>query len=108
MRLSMHVETKPERNGGTKMSTTIKQESGNIPEKKFSTGSLVATVWQNQGKNKDGTDVAYRTVSFQRRYIDDKGEWQSTSSLRVNDLPKASLILQKAFEYVVMKEEASA
>ena len=78
--------------------------SGNIPEKKFSTGSLNATVWQNQGKNKEGLDVSFRTVTFQRRYKDKNGEWQSTSSLRINDLPRASLILQKAFEYLVMKE----
>jgi len=82
----------------------IENVSGNIPEKKFSTGGLTATVWENQGKNKEGLDVCYRTVSFQRRYMDKNGDWQSTNTLRVNDLPKASLVLQKAFEYLVMKE----
>jgi hypothetical protein len=78
--------------------------SGNIPEKKFSTGTLSATVWQNQGKSKTGEEVSYRTVSFQRRYMDQKGEWQTANSLRINDLPKASLVLQKAYEYLVIKE----
>jgi len=82
--------------------------SGNIPEKKFSTGGLNATVWQNQGKNKEGLDVSYRTVTFQRRYKDKNGEWQSTSTLRINDLPKASLILEKAYEYLVMKDMQEA
>ena len=82
----------------------VENVSGNLPEKKFSTGGLTATVWENQGKNKEGLDVSYRTVSFQRRYMDKNGEWQSTSTLRVNDLPKASLVLQKAYEYLVMKE----
>ena len=82
--------------------------SGNIPEKKFSTGALTATVWENQGKNKEGLDVSFRTVSFQRRYMDKNGEWQSTSTLRINDLPKASLVLQKAYEYLVMKELQNA
>ncbi len=82
----------------------IENVSGNMPEKKFSTGALVATVWQNQGTSKTGEDVSYRTVSFQRRYKDPSGEWKSTSTLRVNDLPKASLVLQKAYEYLVMKE----
>lgn len=81
---------------------------GNVPEKKFSTGGLSATVWENQGKNREGIDVSYRTVSFQRRYMDKNGEWQSTSTLRVNDIPKASLVLQKAYEYLVMKELQSA
>ena len=86
----------------------VENVSGNLPEKKFSTGGLTATVWENQGKNKEGLDVSYRTVSFQRRYMDKNGEWQSTSTLRVNDLPKASLVLQKAFEYLVMKEMQNA
>ncbi len=87
------------------MNTKIETEniSGNIPEKKFSTGGLSATVWENQGKSKTGEEVSFRTVSFQRRYKDKNGDWQSTSTLRINDLPKASLVLQKAYEYLVMK-----
>ena len=70
------------------MSTKIETENvtGNMPEKKFSTGGLTATVWENQGKNRAGIDVSYRTVSFQRRYTDKNGEWQSTSTLRVSDI----------------------
>ena len=92
------------------MNTSIKTEtvSGNIPEKKFSTGGLTATVWQNQGKSKTGEEVSFRTVSFQRRYVDKDGEWKSTSTLRINDLPRASLVLQKAYEYLVMKELGNA
>ena len=76
----------------------------NIPEKKFSTGVVTATVWQNQGKGRNGEIVGYRTVSLQRRYKDRNGVWQSANSLRVNDLPRASLVLQKAFEYLVLRE----
>ena len=75
------------------------------PEKRFSTGSIAATIWNNQGKGRNGEAVSYRTVSFQRRYKDPNGTWQTSNSLRVNDLPRASLVLQKAFEYLVMKEE---
>ncbi len=54
------------------MNTDVKTEtvSGNMPEKKFSTGAVSATVWQNEGKNKTGEPVNYRTVSLQRRYKD--------------------------------------
>ncbi len=76
----------------------------NIPEKKFSTGVVTATVWQNHGRSRTGEIVEYRTVSFQRRYKDKNGVWQNASSLRLNDLPKASLVLQKAYEYLVLKE----
>jgi len=77
----------------------------NIPEKKFSTGVVTATVWQNQGKGRNGEETSYRTVSLQRRYKDRNGVWQSANSFRVNDLPKASLVLQKAYEYIVLREQ---
>lgn len=78
----------------------------NIPEKKFSTGVVTATVWQNNGKGRNGEQVAYRTVSLQRRYKDKNGVWQTANSLRVNDLPKASLVLQKAYEFLVIRDQA--
>ena len=81
-------------------------ETRNVPEKKFSTGVITATVWQNAGKGRNGEAVSYRTVSLQRRYKDKNGVWQSANSFRVNDLPKASLVLQKAYEYVVLREQS--
>lgn len=88
------------------MNENIKTEtvSGNIPEKKFSTGAISATVWENQGKSKSGEAVSFRTVSLQRRYKDKEGNWQSTNTLRINDLPRVSLVLQKAYEYLVLKD----
>ncbi len=76
----------------------------NIPEKKFSTGVITATVWQNQGRSRNGEVVGFRTISLQRRYKDKNGAWQSASSLRLNDLPKATLVLHKAYEYLVLRE----
>ena len=85
-----------------------KMESRNVPEKKFSTGVITATIWQNQGKGKDGEAVAYRTVSLQRRYKDKNGLWQTANSFRINDLPKASLVLGKAYEYLVLRENVNS
>ncbi len=73
------------------------------PEKKFSTGSVSATVWQNTGKSRNGEEVSFRTVSFQRSYKDKEGNWKTTSTLRTNDLPKAALVIQKAYEYLVLR-----
>ena len=84
--------------------------SENKPEKKFSTGAVRATIWKNSGKNKTtGEAVEYRTISIDRSYKDKNDEWQSTNSLRVNDLPKAALVLNKAYEFIVLKDsEAQA
>ena len=76
----------------------------NTPEKRFTTGAITATVWNNQAKAKTGEATEYKTVSFQRRYKDLNGAWKSTNSLRVNDLPRAALVLQKAYEYIIIRE----
>ncbi len=80
-----------------------------MPEKKFSTGAISATVWKNNGTSKrTGEPVEFRTVTLQRRYTDKEGKWQTSGSLRITDLPKATLVLQKAFEYLVLKGQGSA
>ena len=78
-------------------------ETKNVPEKKFSTGAVSATVWQNQGRGRNGEVVDYRTISLQRSYKDKNGVWQKTTSFRINDLPKAALVLQKAYEFSVLR-----
>lgn len=78
-------------------------QQNNTPEKRFSTGAVSATVWRNTGVGKNGP-VEFRTVSFQRSYKDKEDKWQHTSSLRLHDIPKATLVLNKAFEFLVMRE----
>lgn len=79
----------------------------NMPEKKFRAGAISATVWSNEAKDKEGKAIAYKTVSFERRYKDAKNSWQSTHTLRLNDLPRAKLVLDKAFEYLALHESPS-
>ncbi|MEA3430713.1 MAG: hypothetical protein U9R08_05550 [Nanoarchaeota archaeon] len=76
-----------------------------LPEMKFSTGAIQVTVWKNEGQLKTGEKTEYRTVSFGRRYKDKNGEWKSTNSLRVNDLPRAVVLLNKAFEHLVLRNQ---
>jgi hypothetical protein len=97
-----HVEIKSERKEATKMET---KNTGNLPEKKFRAGAISVTVWKNQGKGKDGDEVEYQTISIERNYKDKAGAWQTTNSMRINDLPKASAALQKAYEFIVVKEQ---
>ena len=78
---------------------------GNAPEKKFRAGAISATVWLNRGQKATGEETEYRTVSLERSYTDKEGNWQSTNSFRVNDLPKVALLAQKAYEFQVFKEQ---
>ncbi len=70
------------------------------PEQSFRAGAISASVWVNT--TKEG-DKEYRTVTFERRYQDKDGQWKSASSLRLNDLPRAAVVLAKAYEYLVLK-----
>ncbi len=74
----------------------------NQPEKKFSTGAISATVWKNTAIGKDGKAFESHTVSLQRRYKDKTGQWQSTNSLRLNDLPKVELVVKEAYKYLTL------
>ena len=80
--------------------------TGNKPEKKFRAGGISATVWQNNGQNKNGEPVTFRTISLERNYKDKNEEWKSTNSFRITDLPKVALVANKAYEYIVMSDEA--
>jgi hypothetical protein len=52
--------------------------------------------------------VVYRTISLERGYKDKNGEWKSTNSFRINDLPRAALVLQEAYRYIVLKDMQSS
>ncbi len=83
-------------------------EEKKLPEKKFRAGAISATIWQNDGQRKDGTVASFNTISFERGYKDKEGNWKSTSSLRVADIPRAVVVLNKAYEYLVMKQGNNA
>lgn len=85
----------------------------NRPEKKFVAGAVSATVWKNSsnmGAASSGMpeNANYYTISLQRAYKDKSGNWKTSASLRANDLPKASLVLNKAYEYMVFKDSADS
>ena len=72
------------------------------PEQRFQSGGVVASVWENEIE-KEGGVTSFKSVSFERRYQDKSGEWKSTSSLRVSDIPRAIMVLEKAYEYLSLK-----
>ena len=72
------------------------------PEKTFRCGGIEASVFENQIL-KGGKNIAIKKIAFQKRYKNADGEWDSTHSLDINELPKAILALQQAYEYLVTK-----
>lgn len=80
------------------------QTKANQPKKRYMAGGIVATVWENEHE-KDGKKFSFQTVKLERVYKDDNDEWKNTNSFRVSDLPKATLVLDKAFQFLSLKDE---
>jgi hypothetical protein len=110
------VEIKCEKPGGTKMYEKQKsipqnginekvEDKINLPENKFRAGAITATIWKNS-LNKDGTEASFNSITLERSYKDKSGNWQTTSSFRINDLPRLTLLLNKAYEYITCKQDA--
>jgi len=70
------------------------------PEKTFKVGAVRASIFRNTIE-KNGQSIPLPKVVIEVRYKDKMGQWQGTNSLSLNDLPKAILALQKAFEYLM-------
>jgi len=73
------------------------------PEKKFKAGAVAATVWIN--KTEKGS---FPSIQLSRSYLDKENNWKDTNSYKMNDIPKALLVLGEAYKYVAMKEKEKA
>ena len=73
------------------------------PLKKIRSGAISATIWENQ-QEKDGKKFSFQSVTLERTYKDKDDNWQSTNNLRSMDLPRAILVLQKAYEFIALNE----
>jgi len=70
------------------------------PDIVFKHGTCNAAIFTKEITTADGQVRTIRSVSFQKRFRDKNGEWQVTSYLDVHDLPKAVLVLNKAYDYL--------
>ena len=78
------------------------------PEKVFRIGSVSASVFVNEFDTDSGKR-RIRSVSLQRRYRDDNdGEWKSSTSFGLGELPQALAALDLAMKHMVSKEAAIA
>ncbi len=78
-------------------------DKDNQPEKKFRAGGVVATIWKNKQKNKEGKEFEVYSINVDRTYKDGD-EFKQTSSMKVNDLPKLALVANEAYAYLNLKD----
>ena len=78
---------------------TMTDEAKNSKPEHCRVGAIEVAIWTNNSGKGD-----YQTVTMQRSYKDKDDKWQKTQTLRINDIPKAVLALQKAYEKILVKE----
>ncbi len=77
----------------------------NKPEKKFSCGSISASIWANTKVVTDET-VKFYSVTINKAYKEGE-EWKYTNSFNIEDLPKVVLVATEAYKYVQLRENHS-
>jgi len=76
------------------------------PETVFRIGPVRASVFVNEIDG-EGGKRSFRTVAIQRRYRDESdGEWKSSNSFGLGELPQAITALDLAMNHVAAKESA--
>lgn len=77
------------------------------PEITFKMGAVRASIFRNTIE-RNGQKIPLPKVVLEVRYKDKHGEWKGTNSLSLNELPKAILALQKAYEYLLANRDGVA
>lgn len=80
----------------------------NQPVKKLRAGAISVSVFKNNGKGRNGEATTFNSVVLQKRYKDKNGDWQTSNSFNVNDLPKAAMLMTKVYELIVMKQAGAS
>jgi hypothetical protein len=75
----------------------------NKPVKNFKAGAISVAVWPNTTKE---DHRIFHTVTLERSYKDEKGEWHSTPSLRKQDLLGTARLLGQAYDFMQTKDIA--
>jgi hypothetical protein len=67
----------------------------NAPVAKFRVGFVTASVWKN--------DNSFYSVTLQRSYKDDRGEWQNADNFSHGDLLCAAKVLERAENWIASR-----
>jgi hypothetical protein len=76
------------------------QPASNRPADSVRIGNIEAAIWRNANETATGANPFY-TISLLRHYKDAQGEWKTTNSYSVDDLPVVAKVSDKALDLVL-------
>jgi hypothetical protein len=72
------------------------------PARSFRAGKLSLAIWEHES-TLDDRRITRHSISFQKRYFDaQENQWKDSSTLFANELPQLRLLLDKAYEYLIL------
>lgn len=72
----------------------------NKPDYSHRLNRMEVAVWKNESDAK-----IWHNITFQRSYRDAEGNLQSTTNLRMEDMPTLVFLSAKAYEFLASKEQ---
>jgi len=80
---------------------------GNLPIKKYRSGSIDLAIWSNVKKTREGEEISFKTVSLRRSWKDREQDiWRDEKiNLRKADIQRCLVLLQKAQEELLLTDE---
>lgn len=76
------------------------------PEITFRNGVCGVSIFSNEIV-KNGLPLTVKKAVFSRSFRDKEGNWKDSNSLDINDIPKAIVVLSKAYDYLTSKRVQS-
>lgn len=74
------------------------------PAREFRADPIKVAIWRNETEQ-NGQRVVRHSVRIGKRYFDrQQNAWADSECFFVNDLPRLRLLLDKAFEFIALKE----
>jgi len=80
----------------------------NRPTRELRVRNLSLAIWENEGTSRDGRPVRRHSITLNKRYQDQQsGEWKDSTSFFPDDLPRLRLLLDKAYEHLLLNDTDS-
>ena len=73
------------------------------PIKEFRIGQIQVAVWRNESQE-NGQTIVKHSVRIQKRFRDEDSEYKDTNNYFPDELPKLSLAVNRAYEFIALKE----
>lgn len=79
----------------------VSQMAKQMPTHRARLGNLQAAVWENDYKDSNGQEKTFHTITLERSYRDQDGEWKKSHQLGANDVASAIVLLRNIADFLM-------